>query len=99
MTLAKRTVGHLADAGGSFSCFELGITRLHVIGSLRAYFTCEFIADTTNKLSLCKQNKSVLTPQPRILIVMNGGKKWVKVGAHQTGGAWRRGRCFEVSRI
>src|ERR1700681_2036109 len=70
------------------------MTILRAISPLSTYFTCELITRTTKELSLCKHNESVLTSQPRILIVMNGGKKWVKVGAYEEGGARRRGAVF-----
>src|SRR5215475_9477059 len=42
-------------------------------------------------LSLCSQNRIMLTFQNLFLIVAKSGKKWVKVGAHRRGGALRRG--------
>ena len=100
MTVGPKGAGErLACARRGFGRFELGIARLRAISLLSTYFTCEFTPDTTKELSLCKQNESVLTSQPRILIVMNGGKKWVKVGAYEEEAPGGEGRCFEASHI
>src|SRR5215475_4389539 len=42
-------------------------------------------------LSLCSQNRIMLTFPNAFHIVAKSGKKWVKVGAHRRRGALRRG--------
>src|SRR3979490_3577903 len=99
MSWPKRRGERLGEASPGFSQFAFDIMILRANSPLSIYFTCEFITDTTKELSLCKQNESVLTSQPRILIVMNGGKKWVKVGAYEEEAPGGEGRCFEASHI